>query len=64
MSDQQPEQNVEAEQVVINNAEDGGGVDNNEAPEPSPAAEPSEGAPTEGDTSGDEAQQDTGALQE
>lgn len=29
-----PEQNVEADQVVINNAPDGGGVDNNEAAEP------------------------------
>lgn len=44
-----PEQNIEADQVVVNNAPDGGGVDNNEAPEPSPAAEPSEGAP-EGDS--------------
>lgn len=32
--------NVEAEQVVVNNAEDGGGVDNNpEAPEATPEGE-------------------------
>lgn len=39
LSEQPAEQNIEADQVVVNNAPDGGGVDNNEAP----AAESTEG---------------------
>ena len=43
MSEQAPESTpsvtVEAEQAVVNNAPDGGGVDNNAAPEAAPAPE-------------------------
>lgn len=55
MNEQKPEQNIDADQVVVNNAPDGGGVDNNEG-DAAPAEKP--------DTNGDDAQQDTGALQE
>lgn len=41
-----PEQNIDADQVVVNNAPDGGGVDN-EAPEPADDAPAEEAEPAE-----------------
>ena len=60
MSDSTPEQNIEGDQVVVNNAPDGGGNDGDVQNDAPAGGESTEG----GDTSGDEAQQDTGALQE